>query len=116
MSIIGETVICLMGLTFESFSIIRELQNNFILSIELTYGILFIPILALAWKWMEFVRIAEQVFTAFGWPDVKNIDLVARSKATPLDCKESNIREHDIGMTGGYFTTDAHYGAGFYRY
>lgn len=32
-------------------------------------------------KWLPFVRVAEQVFTAFGWPNPGSIDLVKSSKA-----------------------------------
>ncbi|WP_137938758.1 putative type VI secretion system effector [Chitinivorax sp. B] len=78
-------------------------------------GALFIlPALHLSWKWMEFVRLAEEIFRAFGWDNPTRIDLVARAKATPLDCKASNVREYDIGMHD--VTTDANYGSGFFRY
>lgn len=33
-------------------------------------------------KWMPFVRLAERVFTAFGWDNPGDIDLVKRSKET----------------------------------
>ena len=32
-------------------------------------------------KWMPFVRVAERVFTAFGWPSPGDVDLVKSSKA-----------------------------------
>ena len=36
----------------------------------------------IAKKFMGFVRLAEGIFTAFGWKDVKNIDLPASTKKT----------------------------------
>ena len=32
-------------------------------------------------QWLPFVRLAERVFTAFGWPDPGNVDLVKTTKA-----------------------------------
>ena len=44
-----------------------------------------------SWRWMKFVRVAEQVFSAFGWPNPSNIDLPKRTKAQrklgdPAEC------------------------------
>ena len=36
----------------------------------------------LAWRWMYFVRIAEDVFRTFGWKDVESIDLRKSSKGS----------------------------------
>jgi hypothetical protein len=44
-------------------------------------------------KWMQFVRLAESIFTTLGWEDVRNIDLKARSKATPLDTSVSFVQK-----------------------
>jgi hypothetical protein len=44
-------------------------------------------------KWMQFVRLAETIFTTLGWDDVRNIDLKARSKATPLDTSVSFVQK-----------------------
>ena len=63
---------------------------------------------------MRFVRLAEQIFTAFGWNDVRNIDLIARAKATPLDLKVSNIPEFESSLSTK--VTDAEYGYSYYRY
>jgi hypothetical protein len=42
---------------------------------------------------MQFVRLAETIFTTLGWDDVRNIDLKARSKATPLDTSVSFVQK-----------------------
>jgi hypothetical protein len=56
--------------------------------------ILFIPFtIFMAVKWMQFVRLAETIFTTLGWDDVRNIDLKARSKATPLDTSVSFVQK-----------------------
>ncbi|WP_137938760.1 putative type VI secretion system effector [Chitinivorax sp. B] len=73
-----------------------------------------VPALHLSWKWMEFVRLAEEIFRAFGWANPTRIDLVARAKATPLDCKASNIPDDDFENDA--IVTDLDYGSGFYRY
>ncbi|WP_137938759.1 putative type VI secretion system effector [Chitinivorax sp. B] len=78
------------------------------------FGLSIIPALHLSWKWMEFVRLAEEIFRAFGWANPTRIDLVARAKATPLDCKASNIPDDDFENDA--IVTDLDYGSGFYRY
>ena len=53
-----------------------------ILGITITGGAVFaLMAWSMAGKWMPFVRLAERVFTAFGWPDPGNVDLVKSTKA-----------------------------------
>lgn len=93
--------------------------------------------LGMGWKWMKFVRMAEDIFSTLGWPDVRRIDLVARSKAIPLDSRVSYLvkdpRRPDPGLLAlmnkeeareyiaGNGTTDSQlmealYGYGYFRY
>lgn len=53
-----------------------------LLSLTLTEGIFGVIALRIARKFMGFVRLAEGIFTCFGWKDVKNIDLPALTKKT----------------------------------
>ena len=46
------------------------------------YGFFGLMTYSLTRKWMPFVRLAERVFTAFGWDNPGEIDLVKRSKET----------------------------------
>ena len=39
-----------------------------------------LPGIHLTWRWMYFVRIAEDVFRTFGWHDVEHIDLMKSSR------------------------------------
>lgn len=49
----------------------------------LTLGVIFgVVAFRIARKFMGFVRLAEAIFTCFGWKDVKNIDLPALTKRT----------------------------------
>ena len=44
------------------------------------YPFFLLMTISLGWKWMSFVRLAERVFTAFGWERPSYIDLKQRSK------------------------------------
>ena len=48
--------------------------------LPLTWLIFLLPGLHLTWRWMHFVRIAEDVFRTFGWQDVERIDLRKSSR------------------------------------
>lgn len=38
------------------------------------------PGIHITWRWMRFVRVAEDVFRTFGWQDVERIDLCKSSR------------------------------------
>ena len=66
-----------------------RLQRTIMMSIYFVAPFLLFAAVLLGWKWMKFVRLSEIIFSALNWTDVRNIDLVARSKAAPLDQKVS---------------------------
>ena len=55
---------------------------TFLLIAVIFYGFFGLMTYSLTRKWMPFVRLAERVFTAFGWDNPGDIDLVKRSKET----------------------------------
>ncbi len=61
------------------------------LSISLYVGapLVLLTAIIVGFKMMKFVRLAEKIFSALGWSAVSRIDLIARSKAAPLDGKIS---------------------------
>ena len=66
-----------------------RMQRTIMMSIYFVAPFLLIAAVLLGWKWMKFVRLSENIFSALNWTDVRNIDLVARSKVAPLDQKIS---------------------------
>jgi hypothetical protein len=46
-----------------------------------SYAFFLLPAIHTTWRWMHFVRVAEDVFKTLGWKDVENVDLVKSSKA-----------------------------------
>ena len=51
-----------------------------------------------------------------GWPNPSSIDLVARARATPLDCEESGVPEMAMARYNLGIVTDVEYGIMFFRY
>ena len=66
-----------------------RMRSTFMISIYFMAPLFLFAAVVLGWKWMKFVRLSENIFSALNWPDVSNIDLVARSKTAPLDQKVS---------------------------
>ena len=68
------------GLTFEKM--LEALPYVIGIGGGFFYGFFGLMTYSLTRKWMPFVRLAERVFTAFGWDNPGDIDLVKRSKET----------------------------------
>ena len=60
----------------------QTLKLFFLLPLPGLWIVLLPPGIHLAWRWMYFVRIAEDVFRTFGWKDVERIDLRKSSKGS----------------------------------
>ena len=100
--LVGTTIILffttvllgLIGLTHYQFleKTMRALRAFLLLMPLGVYPIFLLMTISLAWKWMSFVRLAERIFVAFGWPDPSDIDLNKQSKKGKYCCRPRRLR------------------------
>ena len=61
---------------------ISALKFIILVPLPCVWAFFLLPGVHLTWRWMYFVRIAEDVFRTFGWKDVERIDLRKSSKGS----------------------------------
>jgi hypothetical protein len=116
-----------------------DMRQTLKISLYVCVPLLLVTTVILGFKLMKFVRMAETIFSELGWPAVSRIDLIARSKARPLDSSISFLEKDVDRLDEAFLQTiapekaeqlrqfqttkinDAErmrmlYGAGFFRY
>ena len=97
----GVTIMLLFGTIFFGLGCVALSDTwyetgTFLLDMMPAMALFFYPTfllmtISLGWKWMSFVRVAERVFTAFGWDRASDIDLKRRSKGTKTGADENGF-------------------------